>query len=427
MNEIALTRDEARWLAVAAQGLDRRPFRRKPTKAEILATIRKIGCVQLDTISVISRSHETVLWSRLGSFDPALLAELYDPDHAVTEYWAHAAAIIPVELMAYLRWYGAWHAAKTGFSSDPANREMIDRLLATLERDGPISTLDIDGPAEGLEPTHAWDWYGRKPEREALNVMWSEGEVMIRRRDGFRRVFDLPHRVAPQIWAEEEMSEDERHHGLTRQALRCLGVATPKWTADYFRTGQPRHLPTKTAGIWLRALEAEGVAIPVTVPNIDEPVWMDAALVERLELMREGKLRPTLTTLLSPFDNLTWNRPRGEQLWDFHYRIEVYTPAHKRVYGYYSLPILHKGKIVGRLDPSFDRKTKVLTIKALHLEPGVRESASLGAAISGAIEDLLRFLGGGDGSWRLLQSGSSGILRHMSATNASIELATVGD
>ncbi|HEU0163838.1 MAG TPA: crosslink repair DNA glycosylase YcaQ family protein, partial [Thermomicrobiales bacterium] len=354
MNEIALSRDEARWLAVTAQGLDRRPFRRKPTKAEILATIRKIGCVQLDTISVISRSHETVLWSRLGSFNPALLAELYDPDHALTEYWAHAAAILPVELMPYFRSYMEWHEEKYGWAADPENRAMMDRLIATMEKDGPISSLDFDAPEEKSELTHAWDWYGKKPEREALNVMWTQGTVMLRRRDGFRRVFDLPHRIAPAVWEGPMMSDDERHRGLVTRALSALGVATPRWTADYFRSGSPRHVPPKAAKDWLVRLADEGIAIPVTVPGIDEPVWMDAALVERLELMREGKQRPTLTTLLSPFDNLTWNRPRGEQLWDFHYRIEVYTPAHKRVYGYYSLPILHRGKIVGRLDPSFD-------------------------------------------------------------------------
>ncbi|MGI8406564.1 MAG: DNA glycosylase AlkZ-like family protein, partial [Thermomicrobiales bacterium] len=182
------------------------------------------------------------------------------------------------------------------------------------------------------------------------------------------------------------------------------------WAADYFRTGTPQHVSPRQARQWLQRLEAEGEIDRVTVPGIDGPIWMDGSLRERLELMRQGNGRPTLTTLLSPFDNLIWNRNRNEQLWNYHYRLECYTPAHKRIYGYYSLTILHKGRLVGRLDPSYDRKTRVLTIKALHLEPGVRVSASIMGAMTGTIEDLLRFLGGDPGSWRLLHTNRPEIL-----------------
>lgn len=414
MSDLVLSRDEARWLAVIAQGLDRRPFRRRPTKTELLETIRRLGCVQLDTISVISRTHETVLWSRLGPYDTDLIAELYDPDHAITEYWAHAAAIVPVELLPLFRNHMEWHRAQEGWSSDPENRLMMDRLLDLLEREGPISSLDIEAP-ENARKAAPWEWYGIKPERRALNALWTRGETVVRRRDGFRRVFDLPERVVPALWQEPLVCEEERLRELVTRAVSALGVATPSWTADYFRTGSPKHVPPRTAKTWLQRLETEGRVLLVSVPGIDEPVWMDAALMERLELLREGKGRPTLTTLLSPFDNLIWNRNRDERLWDYHYRLECYTPAHKRIYGYYSLSILHKGRIVGRLDPSFDRRTKILTIKALHLEPGVRISASLVTAIVGAIDDLIRFLGGEPGNWRLLEANPAAILPLMEA------------
>ena len=405
---MTLSRDEARWIAVAAQGLDRRPFRRRPTKADILATIRAIGCVQLDTISVISRSHETVLWSRLGPYDPALITELYDPDHAITEFWAHAAAILPIELLPLFRGYMEKRRAEDAWRLQPEGIEAIARLRAVMRDQGPVSSLDFEAPDEAT--THEWDWYGKKPERMALGYMWTHGDVIVRRRDAFRRVFDLPEHIIPGFWDGEAMPTAEVQRELAARAVRALGIATPKWTADYFRSGAPVHLPVADAKRVLPQLEADGLIVPVEVPGIAGPAWIDAGQLGRLEELRAGRMRPTLTTFLSPFDNLIWNRHRGEALWDFFYRIEVYTPAPKRVYGYYSLPILHRGRIVGRLDPSFDRKAKVLTIKALHLEPRVRTTPALGRAIAGAIQDLLRFLGGEPDAWRLLRANPPEIL-----------------
>ncbi len=407
-----LTQDEARWLAVTAQGLDRRPFRRRPTKQEILDTIRRIGCVQLDTISVVSRSHETVLWSRLGAFDLGMLAELYDPDHAITEYWAHAAAIIPVELMPLFRTYMGRRRENGGWSDEPENRATMDRLLALMATTGPLSSRDFDAP-EGSRKAEAWEWHGIKPERRALEALWTRGEIVLRRRDGFRRIYDLPERIILAHWDADPLPEDVCLREFVTRAVRALGVATAGWTADYFRAGSPQHVSLQQAREWLQCLEDEGEIDRVTVPGIDEPVWMDNSLRERLDLMRQGNGRPTLTTLLSPFDNLIWNRNRSEHLWDYYYRLECYTPAHKRIYGYYSLTILHRGRILGRLDPSYDRRMKVLTIKALHLEPGVRITEPVVRAIVGAIEDLLQFLGGEPGAWRLLHANPAEILPHM--------------
>ncbi|MGB3329683.1 MAG: crosslink repair DNA glycosylase YcaQ family protein [Thermomicrobiales bacterium] len=405
---LSLSRDEARWIAVAAQGLDRRPFRRRPTKADLLATIRAIEYVQLDTISVISRSHETVLWSRLGPYDPSLIADLYDPDHAITEYWAHAAAIIPLDLLPLFRGYMEKRRTGDDWRLKPENVAAIERLRGVMRDEGPVSSLDFDAPEDAT--THEWDWYGKKPERAALGYMWTHGDAIVRRRDGFRRVFDLPEHIIPGFWDGEAMPEQDVQRELGLRAVRALGVMTPNWLANYFRSGGPVHLPMAAAKQLLPQFEREGIVTRIEVPGIAGPTWIDTAQLPRLDDLRSGRSRPTLTTLLSPFDNLTWNRQRGETLWDFPYRIEVYTPAPKRVYGYYSLPILHRGRIVGRLDPSFDRKTKVLTIKALHLEPHVKATPALGRAIAGAIQDLLRFLGGDPDAWRLLQANPPEIL-----------------
>lgn len=390
---VALTKQEARWLAVAAQGLDRRPFRRQATKADLLAMIEALGCVQLDTISVISRSHETVLWSRLGPYDRALLDELYDPDHAITEYLAHAAAIVPTALLPVFRPYMERARDRGGWAAEPENACLMRRIVERLRADGPVGSRHFDRP-EGAARAEAWDWWGVKPEREALARMWVRGDLVVRRRDGFQRVFDLPERIVPDLWCGPAMSEAAQRRELVSRAVRALGIATPTWTADYFRTGGPSHVGKKPAAAELSALATEGIVVPATMPGVNEPVWLDAILLPLLEELRAGRKRPVLTTLLSPFDSLVWHRGRAMDLFGFDYRLESYTPAHKRQYGYYTLPILHRGVIVGRLDPLYDRKRRLLTVRGLHLQPETRVSARLAIDLRAALADLAVFLGG---------------------------------
>ncbi len=170
-------------------------------------------------------------------------------------------------------------------------------------------------------------------------------------------------------------------------------MATPRWVADYFRNWARPYSSPKASAQGLAELEQDGLAVPVTVEGLAEPTWLDASLLSRLDELRAGRGQPSLTTFLSPFDNLIWHRGRMNDLWGFHYRIEVYTPAPKRIYGYYSLPILHRGRLVGRLDPSLDRKNRLLTVRKLFLEPGERPTESLAAAIAGALWDFATFLG----------------------------------
>jgi uncharacterized protein YcaQ len=412
---MALSRDEARWLAVIASGLDRRPFRRKPNREDILETIRKLGSVQLDTISVISRSHETVLWSRLGPYDISLISDLYDPGLALTEYLAHAAAIIPTESLSLFRSYMEGARARSEWSEEPQNRAVMDRVLNRIAVEGPTASRHFDRPEDGRR-AEQWAWYGLKPERRALDALWVRGETVLRKRDrGFTRVFDLPERVVPGLWEAEPIPDDVRDRIFVRKAIAALGIGTARWISDYFRTGGPAHVPIGRMRSLLVEMEATHDVVRVVVPGITEPTWIDPALANSLDELRKGRLRPSLTTLLSPFDNLVWNRDRDEKLFDFEYRLECYTPEPKRRYGYYTLPILYRGRIVGRLDPSYDRRKKFLTIKAIHLEPWVRPSAAMAASIASAIEDLLRFLGGEPGSWVLLCADPPGILPLMAS------------
>jgi uncharacterized protein YcaQ len=397
-----VTRNEAQALAAIAQRLDRRVLRRQPTRSDVLDIFEHLGTIQLDTISVISRSHETVLWSRLGPYDCNLVTDLYAEDSALTEYLGHAASILPTDLLPLFRPYMEnARATHGGWSGQPESQAIMRRVIDRMTAEGPITSRDFEPPPE-TSRAGQWEWWGNKPERRALATLWIRGEVMVHKRDrSFARYFDLPERVVPGFWEGEAVSIETQQRALLGHALRALGITTALWASDYFRTGGPPHVPIARVRELLKEFVAEGVVVPVEVPGIAEPVWMDAALQERLELLRERKARPTLTTLLSPFDNLIWNRSRGEQLWNFFYRLECYVPEPKRQYGYYSLPILHRGKIVGRLDPTFHRKTGVLTIKALHLEQWVRPGETLARSIAGAIEDLLAFLGGTPGSWIL--------------------------
>ncbi len=406
---IELSRDEARWLAVTASGLDRRPFRRRVTAQDILATIQRLGSVQLDTISVISRSHETVLWSRLGPYDLALWQDLYAGEQRITEYWAHAAAIIPREDLRHFR----THMERRGeqeWYRHPENLATIERVLARIRAEGPLGSRHFETP-EGASRAGAWEWYGAKPEREVLSSLWTAGQLVLSRRDrGFGRTWDVPERAIPELWRGEAMADDERDRTLIARALRALGVTTARWASDYFRTGGQAYVPATKIGGVLEELEAAGACVRVVVPGIETEIWLDPDLLPCLEAFRAGRMRPTLTTLLSPFDNLIWNRHRTEQLWNFFYRLECYTPEPRRMYGYYTLPILHRGRLIGRLDPSYDRRTRFLTVKALHLEPGVRLSNSLVSAIVAAIRDLIAFLGGEPDRWRVLHANPDALL-----------------
>lgn len=394
---IELTKDEARYLAVIAQRLDRRPPARQPRdRALILDTIQTIGCLQLDSISVISRTHETVMWSRIGPYDVADLNALHYPDGVLFEYLVHAAALAPIEFMPYFRRKMAFYR---GDGRDTGrwqheNRHVLDRVLAVAKGNGSVSSRDFDR-VEGPRPA-AWEWYGGKPERQALDALWANGELMVLKRENFQRTYAAAEDVVSGLHDGPMPSVEEQRRWFVTRAVAALGVGTPAWVTDYFRTGGMAYVPNREVGAELQALGAEGEILPASVPGVRGPVWIGKKEIELLNELRAGRRRPTLTTLLSPFDNLTWHRGRTAELFDFDYRIECYTPAPKRKYGYYSLSILHRGRLVGRLDPSYDRRARVLTIRALHLEPGVRPSEPLAAAVAGSLHDLLTFLKGQD-------------------------------
>src|SRR5215213_7738852 len=373
-----LSHAAAQALMVAAQGLHRRPDS-VAGKADLLATIRRMGVLQIDTIHVVARSPYVVLWSRLGAFPQEWLTDLL-AEGALFEYWAHEACFLPIESFGLFR-HRMLDAANLGwkYSQEWATRngEALERVLAHVREHGPARSSDFertDGQAGGW-----WEW---KPEKRALETLFTAGELMIARRHNFQRIYDLRERIMPD-WDDARLPPIELvRRTLALQAVRALGITSARWVADYFRTSLRDTMPL------LPALASEGALIEVAVEGWEHPAYVHPDNRALAEAAAADALVPELTTLLSPFDPLVWDRARALAMFGFDYRIECYTPAPKRRYGYFTLPILWRGRLIGRLDPKAHRKEGRFEVKALHLEPGVPVTSALVDDIAGMLREF---------------------------------------
>ncbi len=374
MSGIRLTREGTRALLLAAQGLDARP-RRRATKADVLAAIRRMGALQIDTIQVVARSPYLVLWSRLGDYEPRWLEELL-AEGALFEYWAHEACFLPVESYPLFR-HRMMDAGSMGWKYSRAlmeKRDEVERLLGAIRERGPVRSADFER-TDG-KPGGWWEW---KPEKRMLESLFTAGELMIARRENFQRVYDLREQVLPG-WDDARLPpREEVDRALVLDSVRALGVARGRWVADYFR------MPKRGTPQVAARLADEGALLRVEVEGWSEPAYLHPDHRETAERAAAGEIRPRLTTVLSPFDPLVWDRTRGSDLFGFDYRLECYTPAPKRRYGYFVLPVLRRGALVARLDPKAHRREGVFEVRALYLEPGVRVTRGL-------VDDLARAL-----------------------------------
>jgi hypothetical protein len=373
---VRLSLHAARALFLAAQGLARRP-RGKATKAALMAAIRRMGALQIDTISVVNRSPYFVLWTRVGDYEPRWLDELL-AEGALFEYWAHEACFLPIEDYPLFRnrmldrgWM-RWRYSHLVMEKHAAD---VDRVLRLIREHGPVRSVDFERPGKG------GGWWGWKPEKRILESLFTAGELMIARREGFQRVYDLRERVLPG-WDDAALpSAASAHRALALKAVRGLGVARAKWVSDYFRMGK------KETPRLVHALADEGALLRVEVEG-----WKDGGFVHPdhaalAASAAEGGVKPVRTTLLSPFDPVVWDRTRASELFGFDYRLECYTPAPKRVYGYFTLPLLRRGALIGRADAKAHRRDGVFELKALYLEPGVRVTQGLIDDVAGAIRE----------------------------------------
>jgi uncharacterized protein YcaQ len=374
---ITLPVSAARTLHLAAQGL-LAPPRRKATKADVLETIRQMAQLQIDTIHVVARSPYLVLFSRLGPYQPQWLDE-HLAEGRLFEYWSHEACFLPIEDYGLMRhrmldpadmgwkYAGDWHEQY---------RADIDDLLAHIRSSGPVRSADF--AREAGKSNGWWDW---KPEKRHLEVLFAIGELMVAERRNFQRVYDVTERVLPH-WSDARDLQPVKAVAkeMLRRSCRALGVVRADWVADYYR------MPRRPYADALHQLANEGELTPVRVDGWKQDTFVHRDFAPMIDGASNGLIASTVTTLLSPFDPVVWDRKRAAALFDFDYVIECYVPAAKRKYGYYVLPILNRGKLIGRVDAKAHRMSGVFEVKSLHLEPRVRVSGRLIADLRRALQ-----------------------------------------
>jgi uncharacterized protein YcaQ len=377
----------ARRLAVSRQRLTGPP----PAPADpeaIMSVVTDLGSLQLDPISVVARSHLLVLWSRLGRYDPADLQTLLWRERRLFEYWTHAAAIVcthdyPIHSL-LMRRHPRHQQLRVWLA---ANQTLRRSILRQLRASGPLPTRAIEDRAEVDWKSSGWTG-GRNVDR-MLDLLWTQGRIMVAGRQGQQRVWDLAERVLPGWAPTRRPPEREVVRLAAQRSLRALGVASAREIDRHFTAYRYPGLDGVLAALE-RAGHLERVRLAADGGEHPGPWYVHADDLPLLERLQDGDWRPR-TTLLSPFDNLLINRERTERLFGFHSRMEIYVPKAARRYGYYVLPILHGDRLVGRVDPAMDRRTGRLVVHALHAEPEAPEAA--GPAVAAALQDLALFLG----------------------------------
>ena len=361
-----------------------------PGPEAIMEVATDLASLQLDPISVVARSHQLVLWSRLGRYDLADLDGLLWRDRRLFEYWAHAAAIVctadyPIHSLLMRRYPSARHAQLRAWLAD--NQALRRSILRQLRAGGPL-------PSRALEDRAATDWQssgwtqGRNVDR-MLDLLWTQGRIMVAGRQGQQRIWDLAERCLPP-WAPTRRPPEREVVRLSAQrSLRALGVATARDIDRGFTAGRYPGLPAVLAGLQ-RSGQVEQVRLAADGAERPGPWFVHADDLPLLDRLESGDWQPR-TTLLSPFDNLIINRERTERLFGFSFRMEIYVPKAARRYGYYVLPILHGDRLIGRVDPALDRATGRLVVHAIHPEPGA--PASAGPAVAAALGELAGFVG----------------------------------
>jgi len=349
----------ARAMLLAAQGIEPGPA--KPaTRGTVRSAITRMGQLQIDTISVANRSPYLVLFARIGSFETVWLEQLL-AQGKIFEAWSHEACFLPIEdypiAAARFAEPKPWRKRNRDFLA--AHEDRARELMELIRTNGPVRSADFEREA----PRNGGWWSERKHEKLILEGLFAEGHVMIVRRDNFQRVYGLREMVLPDWEDHHAASMDDADDFMVAKTVAALGVAPARWIADYYR------MPVARATAALKRLLERGTVLETSIDEVGT-AFVHEANVSLASKAARGKLAPGRTVLLSPFDPVVWHRLRASELFGFDYTIECYTPAEKRIYGYFTLPILHRGELVGRLDPKTHRANGVFEVKALHLEPG---------------------------------------------------------
>jgi uncharacterized protein len=382
-----LTPAAARRIALAAQGFGRPRPAGPVTARHIRRTVDTMGLLQLDSVNVLSRSHYLPVYSRLGPYPREILDRLTAHtagrfQREYVEYWAHEASLVPLRTHPLLRWRmaraheEAWASVRRIADERPG---LLDEARRRVKLDGPLRSSDLGIERAPRQPGQMWNWHDGKI---ALEYLFWAGELGAARRVNFERHYDLIERVLPpEILAIPTPSEPDAHRELIRIAARAYGVATEPDLRDYFR------LPAVSSRQRVAELVEAGELLPVTVRGWNTPayLWPEARRPRRMEAR----------ALLSPFDPIVWFRDRALRMFDFHYRISIYTPAAQRSHGYYVLPFLLGDSLVARVDLKADRKAGLLRVQSAWAEPGV-DQPEVARQLAEQLAELAGWLGLGD-------------------------------
>jgi uncharacterized protein YcaQ len=389
--------------AVAALFLERqhlaRPRAHRLTAQRLIRFVEDVGGLQLDSINVIERAHYLTVWSRFGPYDRARLDRLIYGRRLLFEYWAHAACLVPTSTLPW--WRRAmldYHVRHTGWSGWlRRNAGVLTTVKETIASNGPMGHTELAGRRRTGGRGGWWNW---KPVQHALHYLWMTGAVTIHSRQHFQKRFDLLERAMPAAGALEAVSAEEFGRWHIERSLHAMGAATETHLSRYLSF--PRFAPAARRSA-LASLHEQGRMTEIAVEGLAGR-WL--VLTRDLPALARAARRPARgTTLLSPFDSLLWHRDRVARLFGFEYRIEVYTPGPQRVHGYYTLPILHHGHLLGRLDAKAHRGARRLEIRSVHFEPWFTrhgtppggpapvDSDEALAGLADALGSLTRFVG----------------------------------
>ncbi len=364
---IAVSIDATRRLQLEKQGIGEPP--KRVTKKRIEETVGRLGCVQIDTINVVERAHYLTLWTRLGRYNKEDLHNLAYTDQRLFEGWGHAMCYMPSSDWRYTiranRERAKTRVIHTGWFSR-VDDDLLEAVLERIRKEGPLGSADF----EGKKPSSGW--WGWKPAKRALEALFSAGELMVVRRDGFQRIYDLTERVLPSWVDATEPTEEERRHFFITRTLGCMGATKPVDIRSYYHFWCVKlDMTTKQIQAELDSLVEVGAVAKVKVGGLKQSHYCLAGDALRLQELGRG-WDYCGVRLATYFDNLLWHAERLRSLFGFERTLEVYLKPEERKYGYFTLPIIYGDRIVGRLDPKLERRNRTLIVRGLWYEDGFK-------------------------------------------------------
>ncbi len=372
------------------QGLDD-----APSWTSVKQAVQEIAAVQIDTVSVVARSHHLTLRNRVKDYEPGHVWKALR-ERQVFETWAHACSVVPIEEYPYY-WhhmqrdpttYNSWYQKLYN-----EHRDLMDVVEARIRNEGPLSSRDFEDPS-GKKRGGFWDW---KPAKVALDLLWTRGRIAVVERKNFQRLYDLTERAIPSKYLNQEVDRDQVWRFFLERSLECLVTSTPRqlleyislrnYALDYGAEQRPKNR-TKIMEQLLAQLEQEDVVMRIDVSQSTQQYYILTRRLPFLHQIQDRRYSSSRAWFLNPFDNLVWDRQRVRELFDMEIKLEAYVPPAKRQFGYYITPILWKHNLIGRIDPKADRANKTLILRNVEV---TLPRNQLNDAIEAIGEELQRF------------------------------------